>query len=599
MMPRGYTGSGLLINLSKMKVQKICWSEGLARRYIGGKGFGARILYDLTPPKVDPLEPENPLILASGPLNGTRIPLASKVGFFFKSPLTGCYGESYVGGSLPKYPKLVGYDFVVFIGKAQKPTYVVISKDGLEFRDASDLWGLGVVDTDNTLRKEISKNASIATIGPAGENLVKYACICVDKWRQAGRCGGGAVMGSKNLKAIVFVDGSEQVEVFDENLLNEAISEVLAKVRTLRSVKNMREYGTPLMAMLANEMGFFPTRYWSQGRFEYWEKIGPEAIRGKLIRPEACWMCPIACGRFTSIIWKDKRIEMDGPEYETVYALGGLIGIRSVEELIYLNFLADDYGLDTISLGNVLGFAVEASKRNKIDLKLEYGDIEAFTELIRRIAHREGIGGLLAEGVSKIAEALRLEELAVHVKGLEPAGYDPRVLRGMSIAYATSPRGACHLRAMAYIIDIRRIAGEPQELSEEKIRKVVEFENWMAAFDSLILCKFGRDIYNMDLMIKMFNAVTGFGVSKNEFVESLNRIVLLTRLFNQREGVIGDTLPSRYFNEPIRINGREHRLTKEQFESALRTYYSYRGLSENGEVPGNMRGELEAEKMLR
>ena len=595
----GYTGRGLIINLSRKAYRKISWRDEFAKRYIGGKGFGVRLLYDLASPNIDPLSPKNPLILAAGPLNGTRVPLASKVGFFFKSPLTEGYGESYVGGSLPRYPKHIGYDYIVIIGKAQKPTYLVISEEGVEFRNAKELWGAGIIETDNTLRKEVSKNASVVAIGPAGENLVRFACIGVDKWRQAGRCGGGAVMGAKNLKAIVFTGGSEQTHISDEGKLNDVISQVSEKVRRLSSVKSMREYGTPLMAMIANEMGFFPTKYWSEGRYERWENIGPEAIRSKLIRPEPCWMCPIACGRYISFEWGGRRIEIDGPEYETVYALGGLLGVDSFDGLAYLNFLADDYGLDTISLGNVLGFVVEASKYGKISLKIDYGDVELFAELIRKIARRGGIGDILAEGVYRLSRKLGLEEIAVHVKGLEPPGYDPRVLKSMSIAYATSPRGACHLRAMAYIIDIRRLAGAPEELSDEKIHKIIEFENWMTAFDSLILCKFGRDIYSMELMLDAFNAVTGLDLPKKEFIGALERVVLLTRLFNQREGIVGDNLPSVFFRKTIRVGDREYRLAEEEFRSALRRYYDYRGLKENGEVPENVKKRLEEECMLR
>jgi len=591
---KGYMGKVLSIRLDKRSFDVEDLPDGLARMFIGGKGFGAYYLYKYARPGIDSFSPENPLIIAAGPLNGTRVPMASKVGFFFKSPITEGYGESYVGGSLPRYPKWVGYDAIIIMGKADKPTYLVFTEDGVEFRDAGDLWGLKSNETDEALRKEFGEKASIVTIGPAGENLVRYAAICVDKWRQAGRGGGGAVMGSKNLKAMVFVSGQNWIEPAKPDELDGVLKEILEERKRSPGVKRMHEYGTPGMAALANKMGFFPSYYWSKGNVDYVEKIGPEAVKSILKKTYSCWNCFIGCGRWTSANTKWGHIEMDGLDYETIYAFGGLFGARDVKEILYLNYLADIYGIDTISLGNVLGFAVEAYKRGKIGFKIDYGDIDAAAELIKKIANRDGIGDILAEGVARAASKLGLEEIAVHVKGLEPPGYDPRVLKGMSLAYATSPRGACHLRMMAYYVDIKGFAGPPEELSERKIRKLIEFEDFMTAFDSLILCKFGRDIFTFERMHKLLNAVTGMNISYKEFKESLERITLLTRMFNEREGFRKEKekIPERFFREKIVFRGQEKTLSEEEFEKAIKMYYRLRGLKEDGTISNEKKKEL-------
>ena len=591
---KGYMGKVLFLDLSKKKLREERFGAEFAKKYIGGKGFGAYYLNKLVDKQVNALDPENPLILANGPLNGTRIPLTSKAGFFFKSPLTGGYGESIVGGSIPRYPKWVGYDAIILTGRAEKPTILLITDEGVEFRDGRDLWGKDIEYVDNELRKEFGKKSTIAAIGPAGENLVKFAVIGVDKWRQAARTGGGAVMGSKKLKAIVFVSDDNWVNEANPAELRELLSEIIRIRNETAGVKSLNTYGTSAMATLANEMGFFPTHYWRKGYFEWWEDIGADSIRKVLKRNYACWNCFIACGRYISIDTSHGHVEIDGPEYETVYALGGLIGVKNLGDLAYLNYLADIYGLDTITLGNVLGFAVEASKKGKIDIKLDYNNVEKFIELMKMITYREGIGGILAEGVAKAANMLGLEDIAIHVKGLEPAGYDPRTLKGMSIGYAISPRGACHLRVMAYYVDIKGLAGPPDELSERKVLKLIEFEDFMTAFDSLMLCKFGRDIFKFDMMWKLYNAVTGLDVKFSEFRKALERVTLLTRLFNEKHGFNRhhDYLPERFFKEGFIHNGKEHKLSKEEFEKALNLYYRYRGISESGVITEEKKREL-------
>ena len=588
-------GKILVIDLSSAKTEEIQISREILTKLIGGRGLGAYLLYKMLPPNVDPLSDENLLIIANGPLNGTRMPLASKVGIYFKSPLTGIFGESYVGGSLPRFPKCIGYDAVVFRGRAPKPTYVVISDDGVEFRNALELWGKGVVETDNVLRKEFGKNATIVTIGPAGENLVRFAAICVDKWRQAGRCGGGAVMGSKNLKAAVFLSDTPYVSPARDNEFQDVISELIMRIRKSRAVSQMRRLGTSGMVYTANKMGFFPTRYWSSGFMDGWENIGPDAVQKILVYPHPCWNCPIACGRYVKVKTKWGTIEMDGVDYEVLFSLGGLIGVNKIENVVYLNYLADDLGLDAISLGNVIGFAIEAAKRGKVKVEIDYSDADSIVKLIMDIAYRRNIGRILADGVARAAKELNLEEIAVHVKGLEPPGYDPRVLKGMILAYATSPRGACHLRMMAYYVDLAGLAGEPHEVTERKARKLIEFENFMTAFDSLILCKFGRSVVDFEIMLRAFNAAIGVDFSMSEFVEALERILAIIRLFNYREGIRKkhETLPTRFISDKIvDSKGKVHEIKQEEIDFFLNTYYRLRNYNEDGIPTENVKRKL-------
>ena len=594
MVPVGYRNKLLVIRLDKKKSEEKPIKTSLGRELIGGKGFGAYFLLKYTKKNTDPFDPSNVLIMASGPLNATKVPIASKLGFFFKSPMTNGYGESYVGGSIPKYPKWIGYDVVIITGKAPKPTYIIISDEGVEFIDAKELWGKTTIETDNILKKRHGKNISVACIGPAGERMVRYACICIDKWRQAGRCGAGAVMGSKNLKAIVFTGEGDYVDPANPVEFEGLLGELWEKIRESKGVKRLREYGTSAMVPVANEMGFFPTKYWTHGTLDKWENIGPESIKSILIRPNPCWNCPIACGRYIRINTRWGEIEIDGPEYETIYSMGGLFCVNKLEDLVYLNYLADAFGMDTITLGNILGLAVEASKRGKIKLEIDYGNINMAVNLIKMIAYRKDIGNLFAEGVKRVAEVLGLDNIAIEVKGLEPAGYDPRVLRGMAIAYATSPRGACHLRTMAYMIDIKKLAGDPEKIGEEKVLKIVEYEQWMTSFDCLIMCKFGRYVVDMETMLKLYNAATGHGLTMADYVARLKNVILLTRYFNEREGFTRkeDTLPARFFSEPIGHGDKKYLVDRDEFEWALDKYYEKMEIEKDGKISEAIRKKI-------
>ncbi|MGQ4891169.1 MAG: aldehyde ferredoxin oxidoreductase family protein [Candidatus Njordarchaeia archaeon] len=580
----GYSGKIALVDLSKKDITYKEFKEGLYREVLGGRGLAAYLFYHLIKPGIDPLSPGNAIIVSSGPVNGTITPLASKIGFFFKSPMTNAWGESYVGGSIPPALKWGNLDAMIIMGKSEEPVYLYVSEDRIEILSAKNLWGLSVYETEDALREKHGKHVIIASVGPAGENLVRFAAIMNDKWRAAGRTGGGAVMGSKKLKAIVFDVTRKVYSVAKEEEFMGLVRDLLKQFRESEGVQRMREFGTAGLTITANEMGFFPTKYWSMGSMENWESIGAHSIKEILVRPHACYNCPIACGRLVKIHTKWGDITLDGLEYETVDTLGGQLLIDDLSTLVYLNELADKYGLDTISLGNVLAFAIEAYKRGKIKTKIDYNDPDGAVHLVEKIVYREGDGALLADGVARASKTLGLEDIAVHVKGVEPPAYDPRRLKGMILGLGTSPRGACHLRMMAYYIDLKGLGGGPGSTSREKIEILVEFEDFMSSFDSLILCKFGRDIFRWDIMVKLVNYITGFDYSIGEYKKLMSRITTLVRLINTREGLNRehDKLPKRLVKEAIEHKGQIYKIDETEMEKMLNDYYELRGYDENG-----------------
>lgn len=572
------------INLSKLT-----WyiEEVNIRKFLGGRGLGSWLFYKLGGYQVEPFSPDNPLIIASGPLGGTRIPMATRAYAVFRSPLTGIFGGSNVGGTLGAVMRYAGVDAVVFTGRAEKPIYVVIHNGQVEFKDASHLWGRDAINTEIELKKEWGRSAAVLTIGPAGENLVRYASINHEYWRQFGRTGGGAVMGFKRLKAVVFVADRRDVEVARPEALDRWIREFMPQF--LQKTAALREGGTLRLIDLGNQMGFFPAYYWTRLSLDEWEALSwSKKIKHEyFLRPETCLYCPAACHRPVKSTKFDIIVDL---EYETVFALGGLAAIRDVDWVIKLNDLADRLGLDTISLGNVLAFAIVLSKMGKIPIRLEWGDGESLAKLVEDIAYRRGVGSLLAEGVRLVAEKLGVSELAVHVKGLEPAGYDPRVLKGMALGYAIGYRGADHLATMAYALDIPGKFGGADYLGPEKVEAIIHMENVSALMDSLILCKFGRDAYDAypggrfyNTVAQLLTWVTGEEWKEEEVREVAERIVLINRVLNVKMGVDirHDSLPVA-LEKPLTFEGKVKRVDRNELENALNYYYHLRGWDRNG-----------------
>jgi aldehyde:ferredoxin oxidoreductase len=405
-----------------------------------------------------------------------------------------------------------------------------------------------------------------------------------DYWRSAGRTGVGAVMGSKKVKAIVF-HGEVRRPVAHEDLVEACRKKILAKGKDNPGVAAYKNLGTPMMVAFLNPVASFPTRYWAQGRYEHWEKISAEAMNEKLgTKPRACNKCFLACGKLSVVQeGRHKGLKIEGPEYETIYAFGGLCMIDRIEEIAYLNDICDNLGMDTITAGNLAAFTIEASRRGKIAEKLDYGDVDGIARLLHRIVDREGNGAVLAEGIRFASREWGLEEIAIHVKGMEPAGYDPRSLKGMGLAFATSDRGACHLRTTFYKPELAGIS--PPDQIEGKAKIFTDFEDRLNLFDALILCRFYRDLYPWEDLGEVVGATTGMEVTQEDLQKIACNILNATRTFNIREGLTrkDDTLPTRFFEEPIE-EGRV--MKREDFDRLLAEYYALRGWDEQG-LPGD------------
>jgi len=582
---KGFAGQILNVDLSS----KTWWAEKIDDEvyasYLGGKGLGTYLLLKNVPPKADPLSPSNSLIFTVGPVTGTAVPGSNRIGAFAKSPQTGFYGESYSGGQIAKAMKKTGYDALVIKGCSDKPVLLEVSDRGVAFHDVAALWGQDCYRTEDQALKMVGvKGAQAAVIGPAGENLVRFACIENNYWRSLGRTGLGAVMGSKKVKAVVF-HGNARCEIADPARLNEYIKGLIRKGKDNPGVLNYRKYGTPQMVSLLNNVHAFPAKYWSKGQLEGWEALcGEYLINNFEVKPRACPPCIMHCGNLTRVTsGRHAGLTVEGPEYETIYSFGGLCCIVDLAEVLYLNDLCDRLGMDTISAGNVVALAIEAAKRGAIDLKIDYGDAAAVAGLINKIAAREGIGDLLAEGIVSCADKFGLSDMAIHVKGLEPAGYDPRVLHGMGLSYATSPRGACHLRSTFYKPELAGIIDRKTTVG--KAEMVIDYEDRLAVYDALILCRFYRDLIQWNDLVTIVNAITGHGITEDELKLTAKRIINATRKFNIMQGLTikDDYLPERFFKEPLE-NGDV--LPKENFEFMLKEYYRLRGWDEEGMVTG-------------
>lgn len=584
----GFYGRILVVDLSRKTFEIEPVSDVVFETCLGGKGLGTRILLDKNPVGVDPLSEDNHLIFATGPLCGSRVWGSSRYGVFTKSPLTGFYVESYSGGKVPEAIDSAGFDAIVFRGKAAQPTVASIYPDGVRFFDAEDLWGADTFVTEAEARAryriEDPKYGKLGAvvIGPAGEKLLRFAVIENDKWRSAGRGGVGAVMGSKLLKAVVFQGDRTRSLADPEGLAQYCKAFSKAGVENA-GVKAYKALGTTMMVAIMNKAKAFPTEYWKSGTCDHWEKISGQRFHEEHdIKPSACAKCFMACGRLATITkGRHKGLTIEGPEYETIYAFGGLCLIDEMEEIAYLNDLCDRLGMDTITTGNLCAFTIEAVRRGNVDYDISYGDADKIAGLIEKIARREGIGDILAEGIIHSAKVWGLEDIAVHVKGMEPAGYDPRVMKGMGLAYGTSDRGACHLRTTFYKPELAGMTSA--DSIEGKAELLVDFEDRLTIFDTLVLCRFYRDLYTWEELEKVISLVTGMPASREELRKKASAIASMTRRFNLREGLKPehDRLPKRFHTEALPTG---QAITGEEMEQMLHEYYRARGWSENGMV---------------
>lgn len=524
--------------------------EEMFREGIGGKGVAVRLLLRENPPGVDPFSPENTVIIGTGPVTGTKMWGQSRFAVYTKSPATGGFGESYCGGSLAPKIKGCGVDFVLIQGRSESLTYLVVDESGVRFADATPIRGAETYEAEDFILNDSPKGAGAMVIGPAGENLVRFACIKSDRWRSLGRGGLGAVLGSKNLKGVSF-SGKQKCEIADTALFKTVTSRVTETGKASAATDLYRTLGTPMQVKVTNSQNCFPTRYWRSGHFEKWENLSADYMQANFdVSSSGCPPCFLKCTKH-SIVRRGRHagLEIDGPEYETIYAIGGLNAIDSLEEVAWLNDVCDRLGIDTMSAGNISAFAVEAFKAGKIDFEIDYNQPDRVAELFGMIARKEDVGAVLAEGIRPAAEELGLEEMAIHVKGLEPAGFDPRVLKGMGLSYATAARGACHLRGTFYKAEL---SGQiEKETINGKARLMIDYEDRATLFDCLILCRFFRDFILWDELRDLIQSTTGMNRSKEALEIIANAITGLTREFNAREGLDAshDKLPKRFLAE--------------------------------------------------
>jgi len=592
-MRYGYGGKLLRINLSTDKIESKDLPDKLVKEYIGGRGFTARILYDELKPGIDPLGPDNKVVVASGPLAGLFVPGAGKLTFAAKSPATNSYGDSNVGGMLAAEIKFAGYDTIIIEGQAKKPSYIYINNDKVEIRDAGKHWGKGAITAERALKDELGEEFQIAVIGPAGENRVKFACISHDFGRQAGRTGIGAVLGSKNLKAIA-VRGSKSIKLSDPKGLLKLTKQAIADCQKHPAIQMWLNQGTASVTVWSNEQGSFPTRNFQSGYFKDYQKISGDVMQKEtIVTNKACFGCPMACGKYARVRKDGKDYYVEGPEYETAALIGGDCAVGNITDLTYANWLCDELGLDTISGGSVAAFAMECfekgiiGKKDTDGMELKFGDIKSFEWLMNKIARREGIGGVLAEGVKVAAQKFDkgAEKFAMQIKGLEISGYESRKAPAMLLAYMTCDIGAHHNRAWAITHDI----AVGRDKIEGKAKRVIELQHIRPLFDMLGCCRLQWVELELSLEYypKFLKVTTGMDYTFDELLKSSERVWNLTRLFLIREnkdfGRQFDYPPPRVYEEPVQ-NGptKGSMVKKEDIDKLLDEYYALRGWDKTG-----------------
>jgi aldehyde:ferredoxin oxidoreductase len=586
----GFYNQVLRVNVTQQASDFQNIPDQVTRKFLGGKGLATHLLLRHNPAGVEPLSGGNNLILAIGPATGTGIWGSCRHGVYTKSPQTGYYSESYAGGTVAEYIARAGIDALMIDGISQEPVWLEISDHDVVFHPAGDLWGLETYETEDRVKDWLKKNrpggpkSGVVVIGPAGENLVSIALMENDYWRSAGRTGVGAVMGSKKIKAIAFW-GNRRKELAHPDLVRQFNREMARRSKDNAGVKAYNTLGTPMLVDIMNAVGGFPTRYWQKGRSDYRESFNADALQERChVTPHACLQCFMACGRLSVVkAGRHQGLKIEGPEYETIYAFGGLCEIGSIEEIMYLNDICDRLGLDTISAGNLAALAIEAARQGRINLSIDYGEVDAIADLLRDIAYNRGYGAVLAKGIKAAAAAWDMSDQAVHVKGLEPAGYDPRILKGMGLAYGTSARGACHLRATFYKPELSNMISPDQ--IEGKAAMFAEWEDRLTIFDALILCRFYRDLYQWEELATILKGVTGLELEVADLRKIAAAITDNTRRFNLREGLTlaEDLLPKRFTREVLPETSKG--ITEAEMQQLVKDYYQARGWDEKGQPP--------------
>lgn len=591
----GWAGKILDINLTTGAISTKPLDENMARLFVGGRGLGARLLWDEVGPEVDPLSPENVLIFANGPMTATGYQTSNRFSVTTKSPLTGTVLDANSGGYWGMQFKKAGYDVLIVRGKAEKPVWIEIKNDVVTINDAADLWGMRVMAVTTKLGQNDNRR-NVLTIGPAGENLSRIAAIMNDGQRSAARGGPGAVMGSKNLKAIV-VEGKIRPEILDEERFKFLLYETRKMLRASPLTSQaLPEFGTPVMMNLVNAVGALPTRNSQQSQFEGAEAISGETLTEKyLTKTASCWACPIGCTRIT----KTDKVEGEGPEFETTWAFGAACGNDDLAAIIEANALCNDLGFDTISAGSTIACAMEMSEKGYIDSDLRFGQAERFPQLLEDMAYSRDLGADMRDGSLRLATQYGHPELSMSVKGLEMPAYDPRGMQGQGLLYATSNRGACHMRGNMLGLEV---LGLPKMIdrfqTQGKSSYVILHQNASAAIDSLVICKFTNMGVAEEYFARALTAVTGVNFATNDLIRVGERVYNLERMYNNREGFTrsDDCLPPRMLNEPVVDGPSKGWVSK--LEPMLNEYYRARSWDQNGVPSKTKLADLGLEDLL-
>jgi aldehyde:ferredoxin oxidoreductase len=616
----GFIGKILRVDLSSGKITEEELREDTTKKYIGGVGIATRYLYDEVPKGADPLGAENLLIFMTGPLAGTASASASRYSAVAKSPLTGIWGHANSGGSFGPALKRSGYDGIIFQGISPTPVYLKIADGKAELRGAEHLWGKTVTETEGLIKEGSDTSFTIASIGPGGENLVRYASIMNNTHRAAGRCGLGTVMGSKRLKAVACA-GKTPILLANESVFRERARKQIELLNESMLKVGFEAFGTNMVSDMVNARGGYPTRNWQTGVFEGIEELNGQALTDKvLVSRVHCFACPISCGRGSEIKegpWKGRKGE--GPEYETVNTLGALCNVSDMNMVTMANYLCNEYGLDTISTGATIAFAMECYEKGILikertgGLAIEFGDGNLVIELVKKIAKREGIGDLLAEGTKRISEELgqASEHFAMHVKGLELPAYDPRAAKICGLGYVTANRGGDHITGYVEgptFIDTPFLLVDDSKIQDvfvanpKEAKVLVDMENALTMFDAIGGCKFMGILLKAEDFIDLITNATGWDLSVDDFRKSGERIYNLMRAFCIREGVSreADILPKRLMEDPLPEGPAQGMvIDRDTLEMMKDAYYEFRGWDKHTGKPTTEKlRELELDDLL-
>ncbi len=591
---KGMHGKALSVDLTDNTIETIEISENNFIHYLGGRGLGLKLFTDVVNPKTDPRSAENMLVFTTGPLTGSSVPTSGRFSLVTKSPLTGLILYSNTGGTVGYALKSTGYDALLVKGKLNEPGYLRISTNGeSKIVDCSSLWGQDTLATQSQFKERMEQRFHTLMIGPAGENGVLYASIMNDgNHRAFGRGGSGAVMGSKNLKAIVIEVGNSRADVADTALLSTYVKSARDKIKVIPITRSsLPRFGTPALVNVINELGMLPIKNFQQGFSDQAEKLSGEVIREEIFEEsEGCYACPIRCGRLT----KTKSMNGKGPEFESIL-LGTLTCIFDLETVTHANYHCNLLGLDTISAAGTISCAMELQEIGLLnDDRIHFGNKDVLIDLIHQISNQEGIGKDLASGSAKLAEKYGSQASAMHVKGMELPAYDPRGAIGHALGYATSNRGGCHLTGYLAAMEIFAAPKKiPRKTAGSKADLLVLKQHQSAIEDSLIVCKFVGYALGFDFYSRFATAITGEDFNITQLMRIGERIYNLERLFNIKAGLTKetDTLPERFLSTPLE-KGYSKGITV-PLDSLLEDYYSIRKWDKNGVPTQDKLAELD------